>query len=173
MSTIRRTLTAAALSLLGATLFAQNGSAADQRAANAALLDRYVADVNTHDLAALKDIIADNYVQHGAYQGQGLAGMQAAFQHDYEMFPDFHLTVEDSVITDDKIVARFRITATHDHPVQLGPGAPVFAPTGKKLAWEGISIWRIADGKFAEHWDVDDLLSAAQQMRTPPAPQAK
>jgi len=173
MNAVPRTLTAVALSLLGATAFAQTGSAADQRTANAALLDHYFADVNTHDLAALKDIISENYVQHGAYQGQGLAGMQAAFRHDYEMFPDFHWTVEDSLVTNDKVVARFRITATHDHAVQLAPGAPVFPPTGKKLAWEGISIWRVADGKFVEHWDIDDLLSVVQQMRIPPAPQAK
>jgi predicted ester cyclase len=99
--------------------------------------------------------------------------MQAAFQHDYEMFPDFHWTIEDSIITNDKIVARFRITATHDHPVQLAPGAPVFPPTGKKLTWEGISIWRVANGKFVEHWDVDDLLGAVQQMRAQPAVQTK
>jgi predicted SnoaL-like aldol condensation-catalyzing enzyme len=35
----------------------------------------------------------------------------------------------------------------------------------KKLAWEGISVWRVANGKFVEHWDIDDLLSAVQQMR--------
>jgi predicted ester cyclase len=75
------------------------------------------------------------------------------------------MALEDSVITNDKIVARFLITATHDHPVQLGPNAPVFPPTGKKLSWEGISIWRVADGKFVEHWDVDDLVGLAQQMR--------
>jgi predicted ester cyclase len=171
MNSLRRLLAAAALSFLSGVAFAQSGSAADQIAANKMLLEKYFADVNARDLAALKDIISDNYVQHGAYQGQGLAGMQAAFQHDFEMFPDFHWTVEDSVITNNKIVARFRITATHDHPVQLASGAPVFPPTGKKLAWEGISIWRVADGKFVEHWDVDDLLSAVQQMRAQPPSQ--
>jgi predicted ester cyclase len=173
MNPLHRLLTGAALSLLGTVAFAHSGNADDQIATNSALLERYFADVNGRDLAALKDVISDNYVQHGAYQGQGLAGMQAAFQHDFEMFPDFHWTVEDSVITNDKIVARFRITATHDHPVQLAPGAPVFPPTGKKLAWEGISIWRVADGKFVEHWDVDDLLGAVQQMRAQPPAQSK
>lgn len=148
-------------------------SSADPLAANRALVEKYFADVNARDLAALKDVIADDYVQHGAYQGQGLAGMQAAFQRDFEMFPDFHWTIEDSVITDDKIVARFRVTATHDHPVSFAPGAPVFPPTGNKLAWEGISIWRVADGKFVEHWDIDDLLSLGQQMRAQPTGAAK
>ena len=162
-----------AVLMLGTVGQAQTSSPEDHVAANAALLATYFADVNARNLPALKDVISDNYVQHGPYQGQGLAGMQAAFQHDFEMFPDFHWTVEDSIITNDKIVARFRITATHDHPVQLAPGAPVFQPTGKKMAWEGISIWRVADGKFAEHWDVTDLLGAVQQMRTQPAPQGK
>jgi predicted ester cyclase len=89
------------------------------------------------------------------------------------MFPDFHMILEDSVITNDKVVARFLITATHDRPVQLGPNAPMFPPTGKKLSWEGISIWRVANGKFVEHWDVDDLLSAVQQMRSRTPGQAK
>ncbi|HLI51815.1 MAG TPA: ester cyclase [Thermomicrobiaceae bacterium] len=173
MNLVCRMLVGATMSLLGAVVFAPGSNAADPVAANAALLEKYFADVNTRNLAALKDVISDNYVQHGAYQGQGLAGMQAAFRHDFEMFPDFHWTVEDSVITNDKIVARFRITATHDHPVQFAPGAPLFPPTGKKLSWEGISIWRVADGKFVEHWDVDDLLGVVQQMRTQPAAQTK
>ena len=99
--------------------------------------------------------------------------MQAAFQHYFEMFPDFHWTIEDSVVTNDKIVARFQITATHDHMVQLGPNAPTLPPTGKKLVWQGISIWRVADGKLVEHWGVDDLLGLVQQMRAQPAGQPK
>ncbi|MGH7047151.1 MAG: ester cyclase [Stellaceae bacterium] len=172
MNPVRQMLAGTALSLLSAVTVAQP-AAADQIVANAALLKTYFAAVNDRNLAALKNVISNNYLQHGAYQGQGLAGMQAAFRHDFEMFLDFHWTVEDSVITNNKIVARFRIAATHDHPVQLAPGAPVFPPTGKKISSEGISIWRVADGKFIEHWDVDDLLGAVQRMRPRPATPAK
>jgi predicted ester cyclase len=169
----RRMLAAGALALLAVPVLARTGSAADTTATNAALLDKYFAAVNAHDMAALKDVIAEDYVQHDASAGRGLAGMQAAFQRYFEMFTDFHMTPEDSVITNDKVVARFQITATHDHPVQFGPNAPVFPPTGKKLAWQGISIWRVAGGKFVEHWDVDDLLGLAQQMRSQPPGQSK
>jgi predicted ester cyclase len=173
MTPFRRTLTGGVLSLLVTIALVQRGGAADQVAANRALLVQYFADINAHDVSLLKNVIAEDYVQRDAGQGTGLAGMQGAYQRYFDMFPDFHMTLEDSVITDDKIVARFQITATHDHPVQLGPNAPVFPPTGKKLAWEGISIWRVADGKFVEHWGVDDLLSAAQQMRSQPPGQGK
>ena len=173
MKSGRRTLLSAAMILFAAGSFAQRGMAADHTAANAALLTKYFAAVNAHEVASLKDVIADNYVQRDTGQGSGLAGMQAAFQHYFQMFPDFHMTVEDSIVTNDKVVARFRITATHDRPVQLSPAAPVFPPTGRKLAWEGISIWRVVDGKFAEHWDVDDLLGLVQEMRAPPPGQSK
>ena len=168
MKKLCRILAGAVLMLLASLALAPAGHAESQAAANAALLDKYFAAVNAHDTPALNDVIADNYVQHDAGQGGGRAGMQAAFQHYFETFPDFHMALEDSVITDDKVVARFLITATHDRLVQLGPNAPAFPPTGKKLAWQGVSIWRVADGKFVEHWDVDDLLGLAQQLRPPP-----
>jgi len=59
-----------------------------------------------------------------------------------------------------KIVARVTLTATHTKPVQLGPGTPTFQPTGKKLSWHDIGIWRVSDGKFVEHWDQSDLLGS-------------
>jgi predicted ester cyclase len=168
MNKLRGLLTSGALALFALVALTQTGYAADQPAAGAALLDKYFAAVNAHDTAALNEVIADNYVQHDAGQGGGRAGMQAAFQHYFDLFPDFHMTLADSVIAGDKVVARFEITATHDRPVQLNPSAPAFPPTGKKLAWQGISIWRVADGKFVEHWGVDDLLGLVQQMRAAP-----
>jgi len=173
MSQLNRMLVTAAIALLAAIGMMRDGNAADANRTNAALLDRYFAAVNAHDVAALKEVIAASYIQHDGNQGQGLEGMQAAFRRYFEMFPDFHWTLEDSVITDDKIVARFRITATHDHTIQLGPDAPVLPATGRKLAWEGISIWRVGDGKFVEHWGVDDLLGLVQQMRAQPSTSAR
>jgi predicted ester cyclase len=163
-------LVTALIALLAAIGSMRSGSAADATHANAALLDRYFAVVNAHDVAGLRDVIAARYIQHDRDQGQGLGGMQAAFQRYFDMFPDFHWTLEDSVVTNDTVVASFRITATHDRTIRLGPDAPALPPTGRKLAWEGISIWRVADGKFVEHWGVDDLLGLVQQVRAQPAP---
>jgi predicted ester cyclase len=165
--TARRTfLTFVALTALSFVAPVSIGFAADQTAANAALLDHYVAAFNAQDPGAFKDIVAENYIQHNGRAGQGLAGLQATVRQYFQTFPDFHMTLEDSVLSGDKVVARVTITATHNHPVQLGSNAPVFPPTGKKLSWQGISIWRVADGKYVEHWDVDDLLGLAQQLRS-------
>jgi predicted ester cyclase len=132
----------------------------------AALVERYVAAFNAHDPDAFKDVIATDYAQHNGRAGQGLAGTQATFRSYFETFPDMHMQVDDLIMDGDKVVARVTITATHSHPVQLGPNAPVFPPTGKKLSWGDIEIWRIADGKFVEHWDQSDLVGLARQMRS-------
>jgi predicted ester cyclase len=118
-----------------------------------------------HDADAFRNVIADSYVQHNGRAGQGLAGTQATLRGYFATFPDMHAQVDDLIIDGDKVVARLTFTATHDHPVQLGPNAPVFPPTGKKLSWGDIEIWRVADGKFAEHWDQSDLAGLARQMR--------
>jgi predicted ester cyclase len=153
--------------VLGLSPAAPNpAAAADEGAAGAALLDGYIAAFNTHDVDAFKGIIADAYIQHNGRSGPGLAGLQATVKQYLATFADFHVRLDDRIISGDKVVARFTFTATHDRPVQLGPGAPAFPPTGKKLSWGGISIWRVADGKFLEHWDEDDLAGLARQMRS-------
>jgi len=138
---------------------------AQDTSAGRALLDRYVAAINNHDVNGFSEVIADQYAQHNGRAGQGLVGTQATFKLYFATFPDMHMQVEDAIIAGDKVVARVTLTATHDHPVQLGPNAPVFQPTGKKLSWNDIEIWRVADGKFVEHWDQSDLLGLSRQMR--------
>jgi len=148
-----------------ATWLSPIASRAQNATVAAALVDRYVAAFNNHDANALAGVIAENYLQHNGRAGQGLAGTQATVRSYFETFPDMHMQLEDLIVSGDKVVARVTLTATHSRPVQLGPGAPVFPPTGKKLSWGDIDIWRVADGKFAEHWDQADLAGLARQMR--------
>jgi predicted ester cyclase len=140
-------------------------SRAQDAKVGAALVNRYIAAFNNHDVGAFSDVIAEKYIQHNGRAGQGLAGTQGTIKSYFETFPDMHMQLEDTIISGDKVVARVTLTAIHSHPVQLGPGAPLFQPTGKKLTWGDIDIWRVADGKFVEHWDQADLAGLARQMR--------
>jgi predicted ester cyclase len=157
------------MAALCAALSVTSGVSLGQGAApnpGVALVDRYVAAFNNHDVNEFREAIAENYVQHNGRAGQGLAGTQATIRSYFETFPDVHVQAEDVIIDGDKVVARLTITATHSHPVQLGPNAPVFPPTGKKLTWSDIEIWRVVDGKFVEHWDQADLAELTRKMRT-------
>ena len=67
-------------------------------------------------------------------------------------------TPEDLIATDDRVVARVRFQAT---PKAAFDGVE---PNGQPVDVEHIHIWRVADGKLAEHWMVRDDLAAMRQM---------
>ena len=125
----------------------QLGCSPESIAANAALLERYVAAVNAGDTAALQALFAKPYAQHGGLKG------------GREAFPDLRVTVEDRILASDKIVARNTWSGTH-RGAFLGIG-----PTGKQITIRTIDIWRVQDDKLAEHWDVIDVGELEKQLR--------
>ncbi len=42
-----------------------------------------------------------------------------------------------------------------------------FAPTGNRVTWTAIHIWRIVDGRLAERWSEADLLGIVGQLKAP------
>ena len=81
----------------------------------------------------------------------GLASLRAAF-------PDLQFTVEDMVADGDKVAVRYTGQGTQQG---LFRGIP---PTGKRMCYTGILIWRFAAGQIAEHWAEPDLLGLLQQL---------
>lgn len=156
------TSVAAVAALIGA---GARPAIAEPPAGYAVILDRYVAAFNAHDLDAFATVIADDFVEHNGRGGQGLTGLQATFRSNFQTWPDFHSEVQDRIFAGDRVVSRNLMTAIHSQPVQL-PGTPVYPPTGKRLSWLAINIWRVADGKFVEHWDVNDFVVLINQLRS-------
>ncbi len=73
-------------------------------------------------------------------------------------FPDLHLTVEDLIGEEDKVVARIVVTGTH-----LGEYMGM-EPTGKSIAYDEIFIFRFANGRVVETWGVVDVFSQMRQL---------
>ena len=128
-------------------------------AAASALLDKYVAAVNARDTSSFGDIHTENYIQHSGRSPNGLAAQIENFRAIFARMPDVQVRVEDRVIQGDKIVARMTFMATHTQPLQG------IAPTGRRFALRTIDIWRVENGKLAEHWDVVDTAGLQKQLR--------
>jgi predicted ester cyclase len=63
------------------------------------------------------------------------------------------------IISEGDIVMMYSTTTgTHDHEWLGNP------PTGNKLSFDVVDIFRIEDGKIAEHWDVADTMRMAMQL---------
>ena len=79
-------------------------------------------------------------------------------------FPDVVSNIEDLIAEGDKVVARWTSRATHQGEYM---GIP---PTGKKVEFTGISVYRIEGGKIAESWNVEDQLGLMRQISAVPEP---
>ena len=73
-------------------------------------------------------------------------------------FPDLESTIEDLIAERNKVVVHWRAQATHRGEYM---GIP---PSGNRVDFRGISIYRIEGGKIAESWSVSDLLGMMQQL---------
>jgi steroid delta-isomerase-like uncharacterized protein len=73
-------------------------------------------------------------------------------------FPDWHGSVEDVFAEGDRVVNRWTGHGTHTMPLM---GIP---PTGKHVTMEGITIFRVANGKVAQQWSHADQLGLMRQL---------
>lgn len=73
--------------------------------------------------------------------------------------PDLHVSIEAQVANGDLFAASFVYEGTQTGPY-LG-----FAPTGKKLRFTSCDIFRVADGKIAEHWGMGDIAGVIAQLK--------
>nr|WP_272877213.1 ester cyclase [Neoroseomonas eburnea] len=86
-------------------------------------------------------------------------GHAAAMARIRAAFPDWREEIEEVVFEADRIVVRYVSTGTQDGPFLDRP------PSGAKVRVDGISIFRIADGRIAEQWCLIDDLAFFQQIR--------
>jgi ketosteroid isomerase-like protein len=111
------------------------------------------------------EIVAPGYVSHGpqAPPAEGPEGVKARVGV-YQEAVDGHWDVRELFSCDDRVVAVWTGTGTHQGEL-MG-----VSPTGKPIAVDAISIFRIADGQIAEEWTVWDALGLLQQVGAVPAP---
>jgi len=117
------------------------------------------------NLALADELVASDYVGHTPLLE--LHGPEGAKEFDamlHQAFPDLEITVEDQIAEGDRVATRWTARGTHEGEFQDIP------PTGRRVEFSGIAIFRIADGKFVEGWNIPDLLSLLRQLGAVPAP---
>ena len=129
--------------------------------ANKALIRRLIDEAfNQGDLNVIPKALADDYLDHQAGPGAprgpaALVGFVIAFR---ATLPDVEVTVEDLVAEGDRVPLRVTWRGT-----QLGPLGNVPA-TGKPVEFVGYHLYRVEDGKLAEHWGLQDDLGLLLQL---------
>jgi len=101
-------------------------------------------NVDVYEESLAPDCIAHNPALPSDIQGrESLKQMVLAFR---SALPDLHVTLDDIVADDDKVVTRWTATGTHQGWL-LG-----LEPSHRTLIITGITIDRFADGQIVESW---------------------
>ncbi|WP_342251168.1 ester cyclase [Sphingomonas sp. OTU376] len=130
--------------------------------ANKALVRRYFDMFNSGDLAALPDIVSQDYGDKLEGQASGIEVIRSYLLGLKASFPDFTWTIEQIVAEGDRVAVMNRVSGTHLH--DFGG----MAATGNRVDFAAFQIYRIEAGRLAEHWEVADFAKFQEQLGASP-----
>jgi len=127
---------------------------------NKALTIRILQEVfSKGNLEPLASVISEKIVIHDTDKELvGLTQLRQGILALRVAFPDLQYKIEDLLCDGDKVIARCKGTGSHQGVFRN------IAPTGKKMSYTVIFIWRFLDDKLAEHWSVSDVYGMLQQL---------
>ena len=135
---------------------------------NKALVRRYFEEIwNKHNLEAIEEFYAPEYVNHDAPPGVpgDIEGLKALIGAYLNAFPDIKVTTDLLLADGDKVVVRNSGTGTHSGQLMEIPA------TGKQIETKAMGIFGISGGKIVESWVASDQMSMMQQLGVNPAPE--
>jgi len=129
---------------------------------NQQLIRNYFNEVwNKGNLDLLDELLNPNYLNHSSSipdSPPGPGGLKPIVSAMRIAFPDLHYTIQDLIVTDDRVVARVKMTGTHTGDFF---GIP---PTNKKISVNQINIEYIENGRISEHWRITDENTMMNQL---------
>ena len=127
---------------------------------NKTLAARWVAAINDNDLAALAELVDEQFVDHDPLpeQDAGLLGLRHVYTRLRAAFPDWQIDVHHMFAENDTVVVHSTWRGTHNGEFLSVP------PTGTQFTVSAIDILRVVDHKIVERWGVVDLFGILQQL---------
>lgn len=121
----------------------------------------YLEARNTPDLALLDRVYAEDAVVRDASAPGEIVGLEALkgyYRQSHAGFPDFRMSIDETLVSGDRIVYLWTVEGTHSGDFH---GMPA---TGNAVSFSGVAIERVEEGRIVEEWVYFNVLDAAQQM---------
>jgi predicted ester cyclase len=121
---------------------------------------------NQHNPDLATKYLAPEMAWHGQTLGtiEGVDNVIQMLHGFIGALPDLHAAEQDIMAAGETVVVRYVVEATHQGDL-LG-----FAPTGRRVSWDAIDVYRLEDGMIVEEWAADDTVALLHQIGayTPP-----
>ncbi|MBL7858132.1 MAG: ester cyclase [Cyclobacteriaceae bacterium] len=105
-------------------------------------------------------IVAEDYKDHLRGQEPGRDNLKAYLKGVRNGFPDMKWPIYYIIAEGDLVVVFNSFEATHAN--DFGP----WKATGKRVKMDAFQLYRIVDGKLAEHWEIPDLVTLQKQLES-------
>lgn len=127
---------------------------------NKILLRRYIEERwNQRKLWLTDELVSPDFVLHTPSGDVSLSAFNEAITAYLASFPDSHVSIEDLVAEEDRVAIRYSFKGTHRGEF-MG-----IAMTGKHTLCVGMAFYRVAAGRLAEGWFVEDMLGLLEQLK--------
>lgn len=117
------------------------------------------------EVALVDRLYADTVIDHMPVPGQpaGREALKDVVRAFRTALPDLRMDLHGVLACGDRGVDFWTLTGTQSGPLF---GLP---PTGRRVRFSGIDMVRVADGRIAELWHVEEMLQFHDQLGQPPA----
>ena len=131
-------------------------------AENKALVQRFIDDVFVAGRPdAVDALVTKDFVSHGL-PGSGPDVMKGAIERTSKGLSNTSMDVQDILGEDNRVAVLLTSTATQSGELM---GMP---PSGKSYTIEELHLFRVADGRIAEHWHQMDSMGMMRQLGAMP-----
>ena len=128
------------------------------------LVQRYFEAGERDDLEAWDEICSAEMVLDAGMGDpiRGLGGVKTFTARFHSAFSEMFLTIHDLIAEGDCAAARWTSGGVHSGPL-MSPGGEIPA-TGKRVAMNGMSFLRVANGRIIEERVQADIMGMMQQL---------
>jgi len=125
---------------------------------NKAIVRKGIEAFNERNFESMVDeLTAPDFVEH-THGYKGIEAHKQFLNMHINGFPDFNMAIEHMVAEGDNVWVRFKVTGTNTGEFHG------LTPTGKKVNFASVQMYRIVDGKMAECWAVSDSAEFLRQL---------
>ena len=127
-----------------------------------ALARRWIEEgFNRKDLDVVAEVFAEGFIVNGVQIGR--EGLRKSMTRHLNAFPDLHVKITDVVAEGRNVAIWYTVEGTHRGEFD---GVP---PTGKRVSWTGVDLFRVDGGKIAEARFLSDSLGLLRQLGAVPS----
>jgi steroid delta-isomerase-like uncharacterized protein len=122
---------------------------------------RWVEALNRGDVAVANETFTPDCVIHitGSPQPDlSVEGFKQMVTGLLAAFPDLHFTIQDQIVSADKVATRWTAEGTNTGPFGEVP------PTGRRVHVDGLILDRVDDGRVVERWEQWDQMAMMRQL---------